>query len=138
MGDVFILPGYPSGVAPKREGFASVYEIPANRILVTQDALSSAWHRTRFYYVDASGKRKRLDYEPSTIPATPENLDDDRPLVWFERGTGEVRGVDLPCPIRFAQYYVGTRKHLLSRSVEEANAGMLLLEELVREHHVCP
>lgn len=138
VGDVFILPGYSSGVPPKREGSASVYEIPPDRILVTQDLPSPGWHRTRFYYVDAAGKRQRLDYEPSTIPDTPANLNDDRPVVWFERGTGEIRAVDLPCPIRYRQYYVGTRAHLLSRSVEEANAGVRLLEQFVREHRVCP
>lgn len=138
VGDVFILPGYPSGVSPKREGLARVYEIPSNRILVTQDLPSPAWHWTRFYYVDSSGLRRRLQYEPSTIPETPENLEDDRPVVWFERGIGEIRSVDLPCPIRFVQYYVGTRADLLSRSVEEANEGEVELEKFVREHHVCP
>jgi hypothetical protein len=45
---------------------------------------------------------------------------------------------DLPCPIRFVQFYVGTRQHLLSRSVDEANSGELRLREYVREHHACP
>lgn len=138
IGDVFILPGYPSGVAPKREGFAGIYEIPPSRILVTQDTMSPGWHRTRFYSVDAAGKRQLLEYEPSTIPKTRENLSDHRPVVTSTGGIAEIRSADLPCAIRYQQYYVGTRADFLSRSPDEANEGDRLLRQFVRDHHVCP
>jgi hypothetical protein len=135
-GDVFILPGHAQGVPARREGFAIVFEVPPDRILVTQDEPSGGWHWTRFYYVDTDGRRQRLDYEPSTVPRTPENLADRRPFVWFVRGGGGVFGS--PCPFRFVQYYVGTRADLLSRTVDEANAEELRLGRFVKEHRICP
>jgi len=135
-GDVFILPGHAEGVPARREGFAIVFEVPRGRILVTQDEPSGGWHWTRFYYVDTDGRRQRLDYEPSTVPRTPENLADRRPFVWFVRGGGGVFGS--PCPFRFVQYYVGTRADLLSRTVDEANAEELRLGQFVKEHRICP
>ena len=137
-GDVFILPGYSQGVPARREGFAIVFDIPPERILVTQDQPSAGWHLTHYYYLDAAGKRQKLDYEPSTVHPTPENLADKRPFVWFQRSAGEISALSLPCPIRFVQYYVGTRADLLSRTVDEANAQELRLEQFVRDHHICP
>jgi hypothetical protein len=116
-GDVFILPGYSQGVPARREGFAIVFNIPLERILVTQDQPSAGWHRTHYYYVDTAGKRQSLDYEVSYVQRTPENLADQRPFVCCESGVGEIRALTLPCPIRYAQYYVGTRADLLSRTV---------------------
>ncbi|HXO42133.1 MAG TPA: hypothetical protein VN999_11820 [Thermoanaerobaculia bacterium] len=134
-GDVFILPGRADGIPPRREGFAIMFEVPPGRILVTQDEPSGGLHWTRFYYVDKDGSRQRLDYEPSSVPRTPENLADQRPFVWFLRdGTGVPRS---PCPVRFVQYYVGTRADLLSRTVNEANAEELRLGEFVKEHRLC-
>jgi hypothetical protein len=137
QGDIFILPGYRSGVPARREGLSIVFEIPRNRILVTQDQLSSQWHTTNYYYVYPDGKRERLTFEPSTIPRTPQSLADHRKIVWFAR-TGEMSAVDLPCSVKFAQYYVGTPADLLSRTVDQANAQELALQAFVREHHVCP
>lgn len=125
-------------MSPKRAGASSVYEIPPNRILVTQDSPSAGWHLSHFYYVDGSGHRERLEYVASTIPRTPENLADERPIVWFQRGPATMAGVDLPCEVRYRRYYVGTRAHLLSRTREEANAGELELRQYVRENHLCP
>jgi hypothetical protein len=137
-GDVFILPGYRQGVPARREGFAIVFSIPPERILVTQDQPSAGWHMTRYYYVDAAGKRQSLDIEPSTVQDTPENLADQRPFVCCESGIGEISALSLPCPIRYVQYYVGTRADLLSRTADEANAEKLHLEQFVKEHHICP
>jgi len=134
-GDVFILPEHPQGVPARREGFAIVFEIPQDRILVTQDEPSHGWHWTRFYYVDLDGRRRRLDYEPSSVARTPENLADRRPIVWFLRDGGGVPGSR--CPVRFVQYYVGTRADLLSRTVDEANAEELRLGQFVKEHRIC-
>jgi len=134
-GDVFILPGRAQGVPPRREDFAIVFEIPQGRILVTQDKLSHGLHWTHFYYIDMDGRRQRLDYEPSSVSRTPENRADQRPFVWFMRdGTGVPRS---PCPVRFVQYYVGTRADLLSRTEDEANAEELRLGQFVKEHRIC-
>ena len=136
-GDVFILPGRAESVPPKREGFAIVFEIPPGRILVTQDEPGGGLHWTRFYYVDTDGRRQRLDYQPSTVPRTPENLVDQRPFVWFVRdGAGGVAGSS--CSIRYVQFYVGTRADLLSRTENEANAEELRLGQFVKEHRICP
>jgi hypothetical protein len=136
-GDVFILPGYSRGVPARREGFAIVFNIPRERILVTRDQPSNGWHWTRYYYVDAAGKRQRLDYEPATVHRTPQNLADKRPCVWFERW-GVIGVVNDPCPIKFIQYYVGTRADLLSRTTEEENAEELRLRQFVKERRLCP
>jgi len=136
-GDVFILPGYRQGVPARREGFAIVFSIPPERILVTQDLPSAGWHMTHYYYVDAAGKRQSLDIEPSSVHDTPENRADQRPIVYGERN-GEISADALPCPIRFVRYYVGTRAELLSRTVPEWNADELRLEQFVKEHHICP
>lgn len=109
-GDVFILQGYSQGVPARREGFAIVFDIPSERILVTQDQPSAGWHLTHYYYVDTAGKRQKLDYEASTVHPTPENLADKRPFVWFERSAGEISALSLPCPIRFVQYACSGRR----------------------------
>lgn len=136
-GDIYILTGYPSGVPAKRERGKIVFEIPRTQILVTQDQPSDGWHTTSFVYLAADGSRTKLTYEPSTIPETPESLRDDRQIAWFMR-TGEIQAHDLPCPIRFMQYYVGTPAHLLSRTVDESNEQQLRVEQYVRENRVCP
>jgi hypothetical protein len=137
QGDVYILTGYRTGVPPKRDGSTRVFEIPRNRILVSQDVPSPGWHTTAFYYVDGAGRRTRLDYEPSTVPRTAATLADKRPFVWFMR-TGQISAIDLPCPIQFMQYYVGTRADLLSRSTVEANAWEPEVENFVRTQRICP
>jgi hypothetical protein len=136
-GDVVIMPGYPMGVPPKRDGLSIVFDIPHNGILVTQDQPSSRWHTEHYYYVDGSGRRQRLQEEYSTVHDTPANRADTTPIVAMITGTGEERGVDIPCTIYAATYYVGTRADLLSRSVDQANAQRRRIEQLVRRDRVC-
>ena len=136
-GDVYILTGYRSGVPPRREALSMVFQIPWSGVLVTQDQPSSGWHTTKYFYVDVSGKRTPLRYEPSTIADTVQNRTDLTGIVWFVR-RGDIQSSDLPCRIRFEQYYVGTPAHLLSRSKEEANAQEVRLEAMVRRDRLCP
>lgn len=131
-GDVFIVSGMSAGEPPERSGLSIVFRIPANGVLVTQDRPSQGWYIARFYYVDAGGRRRQLQEEPSSVHDTAENRADTRPMVWFQRGW-TMSGTDLPCPVK--QYYVGTRAHLLSR---DANADELRFRQYVKEHHVCP
>ena len=133
-GDVFIVPNISNGQSPERDGRTIIFRIPANGILVTQDAPSEGWHVARFYYVGPGGNRRLLDEEPSSVHDTSENRADMRPFVWFQR-SGTMNGTDLPCTISYAQYYVGTRFHLLTR---DQNVDELRFRQYVREHHVCP
>lgn len=138
VGDVYVLPGYSRGLPPEREGIARVFRIPATGILVTQDWPSNGWHATRYYEVDTSGKRTELTYEPSTIPKTAATLRDQRRIAWFARGIGGITSSDLPCDVRFTQFYVGTPAHLLHRTPEQANAKQLEVEQLVKRRRLCP
>jgi len=136
-GEVAILPGYLTGVPPKREGLAIVFDIPKSGILITQDLPSAEWHLQQFYYVDASGSRQLIDMEPSTIHDTPENRANETPLVAMGTGVGETRGGDLPCVIYSFGYYVGSRAQFLARKSDEANAQRTRVDELVRSNHIC-
>jgi hypothetical protein len=133
QGDVFIVPGVAAGVPLSREGGATVFHIPANGILVTQDQPKSGWRSSLFYYLQPNGERQRLDYEPSSIPDTPKNRSDRRPVVWFER-SGTVSSVDLPCSVDYVQYYVGSRAHLLTRLPD---ADELRFRDFIKKSHVC-
>jgi hypothetical protein len=135
-GDVFIVPGMPSGERPERSEWSIVFRIPPDGILVTQDVPSQGWHLSRFYYVDAANNRQRLLEEPSSVHDTPENRADTTPIVWFQR-IGSTEGTDLPCTVHFARYYVGTRADLIARGVNGANAEELRFREYVNKHHVC-
>jgi hypothetical protein len=137
QGDVYILTGYRNGARSKREAGKIVFDIPRARILVTQDEPSDGWHVTSFYYVDQFGKRRKMDYEPSTIARTAANSSDHRPIVWFMRN-GEINSLDLPCSIRFMQYCVGTPADLLARTVDQENEQQVRLEQYVRANRICP
>jgi len=136
-GDVAILAGYRMGVPPRRDGLSIVFEVPRGGILVTQDQPGSGWHTARYFYVDDAGRRQRLQEEYSTVQDTPANRADTTPIVAMITGTGEQRGVDIPCTIYAATYYVGTRADLLSRSIDQANAQRRRIEELVRRDRTC-
>lgn len=138
VGDVYILPGYRHGQPPEREGMARVFRIPATGILVTQDWPSDGWHSMRYYEVDVNGKRTELTYEGSTIPVTAATLRDERRIAWFARGIGGMTSPELPCDVRFTQFYVGTPAHLLKRTPEEANAKEREVEQLVKRQRLCP
>ena len=133
QGDVFIIPGVATGAPARREGQARVFSIPASGILITQDHPSAEWHLSQFYYVQLSGERQRLEYEPSSVSDTPENRLDKLSVAWFER-IGTLAGVDLPCSVRFIQYYVGSRAALLTRHPEEDE---LRFRAFIKKSRVC-
>jgi hypothetical protein len=133
QGDVFIVPGIAAGTPPRREGGATMFYVPADGILITQDHPISGLHFSKFYYVQPNGERQRLEYEPSSISDTSKNRADKRPFVWFER-EGTISGVDLPCPVSFIQYYVGSRAHLLARSPD---AEELRFQNFLKKSRVC-
>jgi hypothetical protein len=138
VGDVCILPGYARGVPPEREGLARVFRIPPNGILVTQDSPSKGWHSMKYYEVDAAGNRDELVYEPSSIPTTPANLRDQRRIAWRATGIGGITATDLPCDVRFTEFYVGTPAHLLTRTPEQAYEKEQQVQDLVRRTRLCP
>jgi len=112
QGDVFIVSGVPNGEPPHRELFTIVFNIPANGILFTQDYPSPGWHSSKYYEVDSSGNRRRLELEPSSVHRTPANLADERRFVWFPRSVTWGS-------ISYTQYYVGSRADLLSRKPDK-------------------
>jgi hypothetical protein len=132
-GDVFLVLGIGAGVPPVRREGASVFVVPANGILVTQDRLSSRWVRSTFYSVEADGQRQRLEEVPSSVPDTPGNRANRRPIVWFQR-TVTLQDKNLPCVVRYAQFYVGSRSHLLARDSEADERRFL---DFVRTGRAC-
>jgi hypothetical protein len=137
QGDVVILPGYPSGAPPKRDGISIVFEIPPSGILITQDQPSSAWHVARYFYINEDGRKQRLEDVPGTVPDTAANRSDNSPITALHTGIGHARGVDLPCTVYSVSYYVGTRAHLLARTADEANAKDLEVRDLVKSKQIC-
>jgi hypothetical protein len=133
-GDVFIVPGIGAGSRPIRQGGASVFVVPANGILITQDKTTLKWHESRFYYVKPNGLRQRLEEVPSSVPGTQENRSNRRPIVWFEK-SGTIAGVNLPCTVHYMQYYVGSRAHLLARG--DAGADERRFLEFVKTGRAC-
>jgi hypothetical protein len=133
-GDVFIVPGIPTGSPPRHEGGAIVFAIPSSGILVTQAQPSRGWHMTRYYYLRPDGHRERLEEVASSIHDTRENRVDDRPIAFNER-YATISAVNLPCTVSFVQYYVGSRADLIARKSEPDPE--LRFRDFVRQGHVC-
>jgi hypothetical protein len=130
-GDVFIVFGQPSGVPAEYDGLASVFRIPADGILVTQDTSSAKWHLSHYYRIDSTGAQTELELEPSSVHDTAANRADTRPIAWFPRSTTfETAG----CRVEYHQYYVGTRADLLSR---DPHADELRFEGSLRQRGLC-
>lgn len=116
----------------RREG-ASVFVVPASGILITQDEVSSRLHRVTFYYVEADGQRQRLEEVPYSVPDTPENRANRRPIVGFQRSV-TLEDKNLPCAVRYVQFYVGSRSHLLAR---DSRADERRFLDFVRTGRAC-
>jgi|GEM_PF-2247722 len=64
-GPVLIIFNQAEGAAPKYEGEARVYEIPASGVLWTQFSDQSGWvpkGYPKFYHVSADGSRTKIEY----------------------------------------------------------------------------
>ena len=133
-GDVFILWGHVEGLPAEHEGAASVFRIPSDGILVTQDLPSPEWHTSSYYRTDATGARQLLTEEPSSVHDTAANRADRRPIVWFPR-SGEWHEPD--CSATYEMYYVGSRAELLARSDRDANQEELRFRKYVRRRGLC-
>ena len=131
VGDVFIVWGQASGVPAEREGLASVFRIPPDGILVTQDTPSTGWHVSHYYRSSSENSRTELELEPSSIHNTPENRADATPIVWFPRS---VEWQADGCSVKYERYYVGSRAHLISRA---PNADELRFQASVRQRKLC-
>jgi uncharacterized protein DUF6843 len=119
MGDVFIIHDVPGGEPLEREWLSRVYRISRNGILRSQSSMNSGWGMPRYYYISENGDRRQIkEYWPSSIHDTPENRADQSIVIFYAR-TGEMHSSDIPCAVKYEQYYVGTKSYLLSRKGNE-------------------
>lgn len=129
-GQVFIVAEVSRGASPQREGRWIVFDIPENGILLTQDSLSSGWHRSEFYLVDSKGERRRLGEDPR---AAREKGDNE--VYVAARGYITLLGGDLSaCDVQVMTYYVGTAEH---RRTSSQGEDEVRLEKLLRERGIC-
>jgi hypothetical protein len=143
MGNVYIFRNVPDGVPLKREGRARVYGIPGDGILRSQGPDNPERRAPQYFYVTPDGTREKITgFWPSSIHDTPENRADKTIGIFFPR-TGKLSGISVPkgggpstpkfnCDIRYEQFYVGTKAHLISTPGLEKD-----LFAYVKEHPIC-
>ena len=117
-GYVYIFHNVPTGEKDRTINDETIFTIPASRILVTQNQAVPYASVVAYFLVTNDGKRIRLDIVAGSINRTPENLADNRPVV-FGLATATSSGPDFPCEVRYETFYVGTPALLLARTNED-------------------
>ena len=98
-----------------QNGVLPFYRIPLDGILRTQEPEIPGWTRTKYYYEKQDGSLELIqNLWLTTVHRKPENLADDKDIgVYFPR-TGTFTDSS-GCSVRYEQFYVGTKAHLLSK-----------------------
>lgn len=127
-GDVYVLYGARDGEISNKTRWRVTFRIPSDGILRTQEPEIPRWTRTKYYYEKRDGSLERIqNLWLTTVHRTPENLADDKDIgVYFPR-TGTFTD-STGCSVRYQQFYVGTKAHLLSKHKEND------LVRYVRDH----
>ncbi len=132
-GNVYIFRGVASGEKIETNLNETVFRIPESRFLVSQFVPDSSIYQPHFYYVKQDGSRLRLEYEPSSVHKTEENLNNYRPFVWFpaEVSSGWSK---VPCKVKYEKFYVGTRPRMLQMTQEDRDREWFRFQAFVEEN----
>jgi Family of unknown function (DUF6843) len=114
QGDVYVIFDVPDGQATETGYHKSTYRIPSDGILRTRTFLPQGWTHTEYFFQAPNGSLHRINnLWLTTIPKTPENVSNTTDVgVFFPHGgtTDDANG----CPVRFHEFYVGTKANLLT------------------------
>jgi hypothetical protein len=130
-GDVFVVRGVKTGEIVESKLQELVFRIPTSRILLAQYVPNSSPYTSAYYYEKTDGTTLRLEEEHSSLHKTEENLKNFTPFVWFVRESWS-NWSEVPCEVRYEQFYVGTRADMLKRSTDEYNDEELRFKEYVK------
>lgn len=117
-GDVFIFHSVARGEKVERSGNSVTFNIPDSRFLITQYTPGNSAFMASYYYAKSDGTKLLLDVEHSSLHRTEENLGNTRPFIWFPRDGGSAWS-KVPCEVKYEQFYVGTRPHMLAITQKE-------------------
>ncbi len=114
QGDIYVIFDTPDG-EPAQTGYHKVtYHIPSDGILRTRMLMPQSWTHTEYFFRSSDGSLHRINnLWLTTIQKTPENVANTTDVgVFFPRSgsTADVNG----CPVRFHEFYVGTKANLLT------------------------
>lgn len=129
QGDVYVIHSAANGKPAERVSGTIVYRIPTDGVLQTQEPFPAGWTKPKYYYEHSSGSLQLIkEFWPSTIPSTPENLNNNRDIGIYFLRTGSTTLVDQNCQVEYELFYVGTKAYLLSKYQP------LDMEAYLREH----
>lgn len=132
-GDVFIIHNAYDGERLQKSGLSRVYRIPVDGILRSRsDVNDGVQPKPVYFYVAASGEKTPIEgYWPNGIDDTPENRAD--PGIFFPR-SGMYSSGELPCEVVYEQYFVGTKRQILSRA---SNDDEVRFERHIKDRPPC-
>jgi 2-amino-4-hydroxy-6-hydroxymethyldihydropteridine diphosphokinase len=118
QGTVYVLHTQHAGKTGIKGFWRTTYYVPADGVLVTSDPGIPGFVSDEYDYLEANGHLTRLkDFDPGTMPDTPENRANDKDYgVYFPRG-GSIGTTD-GCTVEDEEVYVGTSAYLLARNKE--------------------
>ena len=118
IGDVFVIHSRASGDAKVRRSRAVTYRIPGTGILSTDTPVYHGTEIMSFYYERSNGSLQRIKNQWfTTIERTPENVANDKDIGVFFPHTATLTlapYTQSECRVEYEQFYVGTKKYLLS------------------------
>ena len=130
-GKVRILFRSRNGVPARVENGARVYAIPANGLLLTQDAPNEGLGPAfRFFFVTPAGERTPIYriHTSSRVPSTEVGI------AFLGLGRFQA-GLAAPCDIPTYEYFVGTGKDL---EVTDESKESERMWPIIRDNYVCP
>lgn len=138
VGPVLIVFGVKDAGLPEYERGARVYRIGADGTARTRLPSNPGIQRDRFFYADVATGTVRSEIKGrsySTIHDDPRTMADPEvvvhggglgvttvPGVHFYENGREVSSSDLPCAVRFQQYFVGRRSDIIHMSRHDVSA----------------
>jgi hypothetical protein len=117
-GNVYIFRGVPKGEKVEKQGADLTFRIPESRFLISEYVPNQSIFILEYFYVKNDGTRTPLEFEPSSLHDTSENRNNNHPFVW---APAEVSSswAEVPCEVKYEEFYVGTRPHMLDRTQKE-------------------
>ncbi len=112
-GDVYIFYSDPTG-KPAPHDARITFRVPREGILFAPGPIVDGWTRDEYYFQDRSGTQRRIEnLWNTTVQRTPENLANDKDIGIFFPRSGTM-GDSTGCTVKYEEFYVGTKAHLLS------------------------
>jgi hypothetical protein len=94
------------------------FRIPGDGILYAAVPMVDGWTKDEYYYERGDGTQHRIaNLWNTTVQRTPENLANDKEIGIFFPRSGTISDSS-GCAVKYEEFYVGTKAHLLSNYTE--------------------